>query len=341
MKTLSTLSTLLLSTLVSAQCTFTPTVSPSGLILCPFEEAALSTETYDSYQWYRDGEAIDGATAQTLAVSSEDGGASFSVEATLDGCTEMSAAELVDGWVFLLPYVIHAGDEALYISGEGIQHNCEGDSVLLVFSYTENVQWFRNGAEISGGTNDTLLVMADGFYTAEGAPTTCPDFVMQLGVEVGVMFDEPVQPTISATGAGELCAEPEGDAYQWYLNGAPLEEDQACIQANAEGSYTVMVTYDPDCSIPSAPYLSTGLGLEDGLDQTRLFPVPAKDQVTVHWSTSDQRNTWELVDVVGRRVLEGRHDGTATHVIDLSRVPVGRYWLRSAGERPLVLEVVR
>lgn len=340
MRTLSTLSAAILALGSVAQCPFTPTVAPAGLVLCPNEAALLSTEEYDAYQWYRDGEAIDGETGQTLEVSSMDAGSSFSVEATLDGCTEMSTAQLVDGWVFLLPFVVHAGDEPLYFGDNGEQHNCDGDSVLLIFSFSENVRWFRNGAEIPFATNDTLLVMESGAYTAEGAPDVCPDFIMNLGLEVPIIFDVPTQPVIVESN-GQLCAEPEGVAYQWYMNGGPLVGNTPCIDPITAASYTVNVTYEIDCSVTSEPYVSTGSNEVEAADAPQLFPLPATDAVNVHWPSTRKGARWELVDAVGRRVLEGQQTGSSVEVIDLSPVQQGHYWLRSQGHRPMVLIVVK
>ena len=52
-----------------AQCTFTPTISPNSVILCPNSSEVLTTEVCDSYQWYKDGSPIPGATQQTHSVS--------------------------------------------------------------------------------------------------------------------------------------------------------------------------------------------------------------------------------------------------------------------------------
>ena len=87
-----------------AQCTFTPTVTPNNIILCPNDSAELTTQEYDSYQWYKGSDPIVGATSQTLMVHQyEDAGYEFKVAATLDDCTESSVPVLVDGWAFLFP----------------------------------------------------------------------------------------------------------------------------------------------------------------------------------------------------------------------------------------------
>ncbi|MBK6754138.1 MAG: hypothetical protein IPG69_11235 [Flavobacteriales bacterium] len=143
-----------------AQCTFTPTISPNSVILCPNSSEVLTTEVCDSYQWYKDGSPIPGATQQTHSVSYfEDGGSSFSVEATLDGCTEMSASVLVDGWVFLLPFAITDGDPPYAITENGAFY-CTGDTAFLILDmpYDPAIQWTNNGAPMIGATDDTLVV---------------------------------------------------------------------------------------------------------------------------------------------------------------------------------------
>ena len=80
-----------------AQCPFDPTVLPPDLILCPNEQAVLATQVYDSYQWYKDDAPVPGATDPGFLVDAfQDAGSNFSVEATLDGCTERSPNLHVD-----------------------------------------------------------------------------------------------------------------------------------------------------------------------------------------------------------------------------------------------------
>lgn len=165
-----------------AQCAFDPTVTGDTL-LCPNDIGQLATQVYDSYQWYKrplfGGPAapVTGATSQTLAIdAANDAGFYFKVEATLNGCTEMSPEVLVDSWVFLLPYTIIEGDYTLGGSGELIL--CQGDTVFLIagLPYTANLQWYNNGVPIPGANNDTLFVTGNGSFTFSGAPAVCPNF---------------------------------------------------------------------------------------------------------------------------------------------------------------------
>lgn len=337
MNHLSSLFIVMLPVALSAQCPFTATIVPVNPILCPGESVELSTEVYDSYQWYVDGQMVDGATGPTFTAQPY---AEVTVEVTLDGCTEMSMGAIVDGWVFVLPFVETTGAPPLFTDGNGVQHFCEGDTVLLIMSYSENVQWTNNGVNVPGGTDDTLVVMTDGLYNASGAPSTCPNFIQFLGVDVPIVFENTIQPEILLT-EDQLCASPQGDAYQWFLNGAPLAGTTACISATAEGSYTVDVTYDGQCSVPSTPYLTTSVHESGDAGHVLIFPVPARDAVNIKWPANAANTTWELMDAVGRVVLHGAKGNGPFQRVDLGSIQQGRYWLRTNGHVPQVVQVVK
>ncbi len=187
---------LFLCPLVKAQCDFDPTVE-GELILCPFNSTTLSTQEYDSYQWYKReyGSStpvpIDGATGQTIMVSNPDDVLySFSVEATLDNCTETSPEVLVDGWAFLPVTVASTGDFTVGNNGESIV--CIGDTMYFTLNlpYNTNITWYKNGTPIPGETSTVLTVTSEGNYTVSGAPDICPDFVQFIGVTLVVEFTD-------------------------------------------------------------------------------------------------------------------------------------------------------
>jgi len=166
-----------------AQCPFDPVVTGDTL-LCPNTPGVLTTQVYDTYQWYKrymfggTPVAVPGATSQTLVVDpTNDAAYYFKVEATLNGCTEMSPEVLVDAWLFLLPFTIIEGDYTIGGSGELVL--CQGDTIFLIcgMPYDTNIQWFDAGNPIPGANNDTLIVTTAGSYTFSGAPSLCPNFI--------------------------------------------------------------------------------------------------------------------------------------------------------------------
>jgi hypothetical protein len=329
---------LLEATSSRAQCPFTPTITPDDLILCPNTGDVLTTQVYDSYQWYKAGAPLVGQTGQTLPVNAfNDAGYTFSVEATLDGCTEMSPEVLVDAWAFLGATIMTTGAEPLYFSQNGPVY-CGLDTVLLVMMppYVVNVQWTNNGQPIPGATDDTLMVTTAGNYSASGAPAICPNFFQNPGVEVGILFLEPTQPQI-APSAEQLCVTPTGVAYQWYLNGQPLAgTDSPCIEAAQAGLYTVNVVYEVDCAIPSDGFLVTGISDAPLPAALRVSPVPANDQLTISSGDGTPIGPWRLLDATGRAVLQGDGLKRSTVVVDVSTLNAGSYWLRSEGRASIV-----
>lgn len=181
---------------VYAQCPFDPTIE-GELILCPNSSATLSTQNYDAYQWHKreysapTSSPIPGDTLQTISVNNPDDVLYyFSVEATLDGCTEFSPEVLVDGWVFLPVFVISTGDFTIGDNGESIV--CIGDTMFFTLGlpYTANITWYRNGNPIPGETSTVLPVTSSGQYTVTAAPGICPDFIQSLGLTLEVFFIE-------------------------------------------------------------------------------------------------------------------------------------------------------
>jgi hypothetical protein len=327
----------------SAQCPFDPTVVPANLILCPNTQDSLSTQVYDSYQWYKAGAPLVGETGATLLVDAyNDAAYHFSVEATLDGCTEMSPEVLVDGWAFLSPTVMTTGAEPLYFTQNGPVY-CGLDTVLLVMMqpYDINIQWTDGGNPIPGATDDTLVVTSQGQYSASGAPSICPDFVQQLGVWVDVFFTPPTQPVIIVS-PEQICATPAGLTYQWYLDGVLLDGiDTECIDASQPGIYTVDVTYEVDCSVPSDGFLVTGIGEMPHRADLHVSPVPARDQLTVTSSDGTSIGQWRLLDATGRTVLQGDGLKRSSVTVDVSALGTGPYWLKTDDHIAVPVSVAR
>ncbi len=334
------------SMVIKAQCPFTPTISPSTLILCPNESGTLATQVYDAYQWYKDGSPIAGATEQTLAVEQwADAGSNFTISATLGGCTEVSASVLVDGWMFLLPYVIHGGDEPIGTGPNGEALYCEGDTMTLTLSpgYTENIQWSNNGVAIPApeGSSPVLQVTASGAYTVSGAPTVCPNYIMGVGVEVVATFTPPMQPDIVA-GDGQICVYPVGNSTQWYLNGVPAGNTD-CIDVTSPGTYSAFVDYGTDCQVLSEPYFSTGINSHH-MEAPRVSPIPAASAVSVNWPASVlPQSTWILLDMTGRVLSSGAVPQSGNTNVDVSKLAAGNYVLASSDKSwsPIRIVVAR
>lgn len=162
-------------------------------LLCPNSGGTLSTQAFDSYQWYRryfgstQSEPIPGATGQTLEMDYFNYAASFmSVKVTQAGTVYTSEEFFVDGLVFLPPVVQTTGDFTIGPQGETIV--CPGDTVFftLMNPYATNITWYQNGQSLPENTGQVLAVTDPGTYWVQGAPALCPQYIQGLGVDLVV-----------------------------------------------------------------------------------------------------------------------------------------------------------
>ncbi|MCF6131693.1 T9SS type A sorting domain-containing protein [Flavobacterium wongokense] len=192
----------------NAQCSFDPTITGNRLVCHDTDVVTLSTQTYDSYQWYRrewywdtpnnpnPWVAVSGATNQTFTTN----GASdflfeFKVAVTLSGCTEDSPLELIDGFAYGLPYMISTFEDGTYEQIDFAEFNiCEGATVRLENGFTVYGEhtWFKcvpstipaeptDPCIINGAHGLTYNATSDGTYGFYACTTYCPDLCEFLG----------------------------------------------------------------------------------------------------------------------------------------------------------------
>lgn len=321
---------------VFSQCSFTATVSPSNPILCPNDTIMLSTELYDSYQWYKDAVLIPGATNQTLQVTAaNDGGSQFYVEATLLGCSENSDTILLDGWVFLLPYVI-TNTPPVQIGGSGEAYYCDGTIVELEFGlpYTENIVWYESGNPIPGEDSTILQITQSGNYTVSGAPTICPNFIQYLGVTIPIIINPPFEPDwldwpMLNWGANNTCSNcvqcyfyqlgdsvvaDSGITYDWWTSGtldnvwmwspylAECYDAMGCVGLDTVEFFVA--------SIEEHPFLSLN-----------IYPNPATDFIQLYLQDDMENYQVRFIDMYGRILKQQKLNSS----IDVSTLAAGIY----------------
>lgn len=174
---------------VQAQCQHNPTILGGTTLLCPPDELdTVSTQTYDAYQWYRRVFVLDtawtiipGATNKQLPIDFFNyAGMEIRVAATLNGCTEYSPLQLIDGYAFSLPSMWIQFENNGYEQIGDFEFNvCNGNTVTFEAAspYINKVQWFNNGIELTEYAGKTSISPTlSGNYIFNSCTIACPDF---------------------------------------------------------------------------------------------------------------------------------------------------------------------
>lgn len=125
----------------------------SDTLICPNLTGILVSDPHLSYQWYLNGEAIAGATDDTLEYNTP--GWYNIVTLNNQGCTD----SLSTGF--------YVGSQPSITVINGTNQLCDGEGQTLSCTPSQSYQWYLNGNPINGATNNTLAVTGPGNYNVE------------------------------------------------------------------------------------------------------------------------------------------------------------------------------
>jgi len=198
-----------------------------------------------SYQWFKDGELLSGATGTTLSltgVTLADAGSYDVVVTNANGSTVSRAADLtISG---LPPSISTAPSSQTVNAGSSLTL-----TVVAAGSAPFSYQWRKDGADITGATTPTLSLSdvqasAAGSYevvvsNANGSLTSSPAVLAVTDI-APVITSQPVSKTGALGGSVSFNAGVTGTtpmSYQWRKGGAAIVDD-----ARYSGSTTAQLT---------------------------------------------------------------------------------------------------
>ena len=262
----------------------TPIQCEGDSSICDGHSTILSTpfQSGNSYQWYRNGIMISGASSHQYEVTQS--GDYKVIETNPNGCSQSSPYQRI--------IVRPSPDAQLFHASDSIF--CEGDSVRL-YTYdfpNYHYSWQKNGQWIAGTHNHDFIAKHTGEYhvLVEDMESNCAASSDTMSViEVEAPAEE-----IQADQSLPICendtvnlsvTDNELWAYQWYRDGYEIYGETTPTNAASEaGSYTVEITNENGCIGYTSP-----LNLE--LKPNPTPPVTVNDLYistksynTLHWN---------------------------------------------------------
>lgn len=209
-----------------------------------------------SYQWYKNGTIISGATSSTYAISnvqpSDSGTYTFTVSNGIPPNATSNAAVLT---VIVPPTIIVQPQADTVMAGQSVTF-----SVTVTGTPPFSYQWYRYGVAISGATSSTYTITNvspanAGMYTVTVSNGGLPNANSKSALltvnyapiitgqpqSLAVVVGQSIRLSVDAGGSGSL-------SYQWYkndtaINGATSSNlDMSNLQLVNAGRYTVKVS---------------------------------------------------------------------------------------------------
>ena len=229
----------------------TPAITNSGnTSFCQGSNVQLNaTNGYSTYKWYLNNILINNANSAIYLANTT--GTYTVTGTTTDGCiTNTSSATNV---------TVYNNPATPVLNSNGSTTICSGNNLTLNSTVEYAYSWYQNGNLFNTTTNPTISISNAGAYSV--ITTNANGCISSVSNTINVTVTTPVTPVISATGNTTICSGDSvlltttlGNSYQWYLNGAKLNNSNSqSIYATSNGNYSASVTYPGGCSATSSP----------------------------------------------------------------------------------------
>jgi hypothetical protein len=299
--------------------------------LCPETTITLSTQEYDSYQWYIRShwgisQPIPGETNRELTITPPTL-RYVRVKVTLDGYSAFSDEVMLDQKIFY-PFIWAFG-ENVWQDGWGDIHGCADNFKVELYgmdsTYFFNFQWYNGLKPIEGANTNYYNVTGSGFYYYTASPYLCPNVVAFSYDAFRVYIYDPEPPTITQSGDSLLASWNLG---QWYYEGEkipgatswillPQNDGHYQFEYKKSGCYAISepFLYTSSTSIPDVPSISF-----------KLFPQPADTHLNIEADFHIEE--FRIFNSFGRQVDSGYLNSGR---IDISSLASGVYLLQING----------
>lgn len=290
----------------------------------------------NTYQWYKDGKLLRGATSATLKIeraSKEDAGVYVVF------VSNKMAEKLIlqsENYTVRTQCVGTMSNLAIEVRGSTIYCDSERISTILVAPQADGIasyQWLFNNIRISNANNDRITATDVGSYTVnlitkENCVNTSSAITIRrfLPPQVSIKIDRDV---LSADTRNPVVS------YEWFFDSNFMpNEITPQLTATKSGRYIVRVTDANGCKGTSFVYNHNLVSTEDEFfDQNlKIYPNPTTNLLNVE-SKVDKILALQLHDITGKKInVNGRQSVNNEYqqqrfTLDINQLAVGVYLL--------------
>ncbi len=286
--------------------------NPANVVVLPGQNETLSVTTDASsptFQWYRDGSPISGATSNSLSVSETETGLYFARVSLSGGpCSstsidsETTTVVTPTSFEVIIDYAsayAACANNSIVLDVTTINAIDSGGgatdvtaSLISAFTY----QWKKDGSPVSGETSASLSltdITENGNYEVDGNISTYNATSNSLTVQLlvneiltinstGLISCGPAEPiTINTT------TNLSGESYDWYKDGVNLNITDIALTVIEPGTYQLVLDRN-GCPLPSNEVVISGLDPDlITLDPSGTIVFPESSSRTVTASGGD------------------------------------------------------
>lgn len=313
----------------------------------PYTLQVLTDGEYNTYQWFKDGVSILGATSASYPIASMSG---RDVGVYTCQVTNRKATELrLQRRAITLNLSCRVGQFAIESDATGTF--CEGganSATLRAPTGNFAYQWFRNGEPIFLATARSYATNQAGTYRVRlRDPNDCQVFSEPFVLQTRPVLEVRIQPDAGGTQLVGI-SQDSLVAFQWYLDEEPVVgARQDTLRPVASGEYFLQTTNIHGCITTSNRlfFNVTGLAQAPLSVQTRLYPNPTDGSALFLELPSEAGRLLRafLINTLGQEVgqIQLMQAGQARFRLSgLEGLPSGTYYLHLETSEAVILKRV-
>lgn len=282
--------------------------------VCQLDLFQLNAPDGYVYQWMPSEGLIDSTEQNPTALITEDI-IYYLIITDENNCSANDSISIIS---LELPVIVLSNDTSI----------CVGECITLSAEQNvESIEWSPSeGMDDATSFTPQACINETTTFIAAGQDENGCIASAEVVVTVNALPDVPVITFESST-----LTSTEAFAYQWYLDGEPIDGAQG-ISHNVivDGDYYVEIVDENGCSNVSAT-MNVIISSVDEVDMTgavRVFPNPASDQITIVFDSKQSKpSSMQLIDMLGHVVYRQEIDIRDVNIIQTMVLANGVYHL--------------